>query len=192
MEYYNEISKIKNPFGSSSGRGQISKREIEVLLLLLAPFAPHMSEELWQQLRYLEVGNGKLLTPEVRNLDSLNQEVKKSKIQGQEFRTSNFKNSKFESIHLHPWPSYDSGMLEEDEATIVVQVNGKVRDTFKVPSFAKASEGKQSSSGDRRDKDQSYVDKKARESQRIKKYLEGKTVKKVVYVEGKIINFVIE
>ena len=151
MEYYNEISKIKNPFGPSSGRGQISKREIEVLLLLLAPFTPHMTEELWERIKNHESG----------------------------IKEGNH-NSCFmlhASIHVHSWPSYDPRMLEEDEATIVVQVDGKVRDTIKNQKS--------------KIKDQSEIESRARESERVKKYLEGKKVKKVVYVEGKIINFVI-
>ncbi|MDO8460855.1 MAG: leucine--tRNA ligase [bacterium] len=190
MEYYNSLHAFYTKYKI------LDTIYCKTLILLLAPFAPHMSEELWQHFRSLEVRNGKLLTPEVRNLESLNQEVKTSRTQGQEFRTSNFKNSKFESIHLHPWPSYDPKMLKEDEVTIVVQVNGKVRDTFKVSSFAKASEDKQRSilrqSSGRAIKDQRYVEERAKESERVKKYLEGKIVKKVVYVEGKIINFVIE
>ena len=39
---------------------------------------------------------------------------------------------------------------------------------------------------------QSYIEKMARESERVKKYLDGKTIRKVVYVEGKIINFVVD
>ena len=61
---------------------------------------------------------------------------------------------------------------------IVVQVNGKVRDTMEVQSS--------------KFKVKSYIEELARKSKRVGKYLEGKEIKKVVYVEGKIINFVTE
>ena len=86
--------------------------------------------------------------------------------------------SLFNSIHTQPWPTYDPKYLVEDEVTIVVQVNGKVRDSFQVQS-AKC-------------KVQSFIKEEARRREKVKKYLDGKSVRKVIYVEGKIINFVTE
>ncbi|MBI2430517.1 MAG: class I tRNA ligase family protein, partial [Candidatus Levybacteria bacterium] len=126
MEYYNFLSKQKT----------VSFEEAKVFLLLLAPFAPHMTEELYQR------------------------------IAGKE-----------DSIHTHPWPTYDPKMLEEDEVTIVVQINGKVRDTIRNQRS--------------KIKDQKDVEQLAGESEKVKKYLAGKKIEKVVYVEGKIISFVV-
>ena len=154
MEWYNYISKIKD---------QISKIEAENFLKLLAPFAPHMAEELWARVsrgeRVPRVSRGKGVSPRGTRHTFTTRDT-------------------FSSIHLQSWPKYDPKFLEEDEVTIVVQVNGKVRETIKVES------GKL--------KVESYVEKLARKSEKVIKYLQGKETKKVVYVEGKIINFVAE
>lgn len=81
------------------------------------------------------------------------------------------------SVHTSKWPNFSPKYLEENEATIVVQVNGKVRDTLRVESSKL--------------KDESWVTEKAKESTRIKQHFEGKIVKKVIYVHGKILNFVL-
>jgi len=127
MEYYNFLSKQKS----------VSKEEIKTILLLLAPFAPHITEELYQR----------------------------------------FKNKSNKSIHTHSWPDYDLRYLEEKEVTIAIQVNGKLRDTLSI-SFEKIE-------------DQQIVEKIAKKSQKIKKYLTNRKIKKVVYVKGRVINFVV-
>jgi len=58
---------------------------------------------------------------------------------------------------------------------LVVQVNGKVRDKIKVPS----------------DITEQLAEKKARASAKVTKYLDGQTVKNVIFVPGRLINFVI-
>ncbi len=69
-----------------------------------------------------------------------------------------------------PWPSYDPALMEEEEATVVVQINGKVRDKIKIP----------------RDLPREEVKKRVHSSERVRKFLEGKEVVKEVYVPGKI------
>ena len=132
MEYYNSLNSYYTKYKI------LNTKYCKTLVLLLAPFAPHMTEELWQQF---------------------------------------FRNSKFQSIHLQPWPKYDSKYLEEDEVIIAVQINGKVRDTIGVQS--------------EKLKVRSVVEQLARQSDKIKKYLEGKIIRRIIYVEGKVINFVI-
>ncbi|MDD3647260.1 MAG: leucine--tRNA ligase [Candidatus Dojkabacteria bacterium] len=78
------------------------------------------------------------------------------------------------SVHQQSWPAYDKDLIKEDEVEIAVQINGKLRDTIKIQSGASEEE----------------VEKLVKESERVKKYLTGK-VKKVIFVENKIINFVI-
>lgn len=143
MEYYNGLTKHEN----------VDKKYIQTLLLLLAPFAPHMTEELWQN----------VILREAKDLDSS--------------PTQRGQNDKFQSIHTHPYPTFDPALLVKDTVTIVVQVNGKVRDNISVQS-AKL-------------KVQSEVEELAKKSEKVSKYLEGKTIRKVIYVPGKIINFVI-
>ena len=79
------------------------------------------------------------------------------------------------SIHLEKWPEYDSKHLIEDEIPIVVQVNGKLRDTLRLRSGQAQNE----------------IEEQVRKSEKISKYLEGQTIKKVIYVEGKLLNFVV-
>lgn len=117
----------------------LRKEDLKTFLVLLAPFAPHMTEELYQRL-----GAGI---------------------------------SNFSSVHLGPWPKYDNKFLKEEEVTIAVQVNGKVRDTIKVKSLDL--------------KVQSTVEHFASLSANVKKHLIGKKIKKVIYVKGRIINFVV-
>lgn len=126
MEWLNHLSRKET----------ISIEEYKTMLLLLAPLAPHIAEELFQILQ----------------------------------------NSKSDSVHLQEWPMYDEKYLVEDEVTIVVQVNGKVRENLRISKSEVRS--------------QKFVEDKAVESEKVKGYLEGKTVKNVIYIEGKLLNFV--
>ncbi|MBI1982388.1 MAG: leucine--tRNA ligase [Candidatus Levybacteria bacterium] len=158
-----------------SNKKGLNKADLKNFLLTLAPFAPHMTEELWQQIRRFEVRGEKL---ELDSLNSRNRDIRRSNFQDQDNPISHFKDSVFESIHLQPWPVYDPKFLQEEEAMIVIQVNGKVRDGIKIKS--------------EKLKIKNEIEKMAKKSERVRKYLEGKKVKQVVYVEGKIMNFVTE
>ncbi len=72
------------------------------------------------------------------------------------------------------WPSYEEAALKEDVINMVVQVNGKVRDQLQVPAGAGEEE----------------VKRLALASERVRRHLEGKEIKKVVFVPGRLINFV--
>ena len=72
---------------------------------------------------------------------------------------------------------FDNKYLEEDEVIIVVQVNGKVRDNFVI--------------GKDLVNNKDVVEKMAKESEKVQKFLIGKTVKKTVYIPGKIISVVV-
>ena len=104
------------------------------LLLLLSPFAPHLTEELWHA-----IGNKTFILNE-------------------------------------PWPSYDPAMIQEDEITIVVQVNGKMRDTLKVPA----------------DSSENDIKQKAAASDKVIKFTEGKQLLKTIYVPRKLVNIVVK
>jgi leucyl-tRNA synthetase len=118
-----------------SAKEKISQQEYEAFLKLLAPFAPHITEEIWHEI-----------------------------------------DSNAESIHLQEWPKADLKYLIEEDISVVVQVNGKLRDMIQIKSAEV--------------KNQSEVERRARKSEKVLRHLDGKEVKKVVYVEGKIINFV--
>jgi leucyl-tRNA synthetase len=107
---------------------------IQTMLVLMAPFTPHVAEELWERI-------------------------------GGSY-----------SIHNQPWPAFNPEIAKEDEITLVVQVNGKVRDRIMVPA------------------DISEEDAKARAlaSEAVKKYIDGNPPKKVVYVAGRgMVNIVV-
>jgi leucyl-tRNA synthetase len=106
---------------------------IVTLVKLIAPFAPHIADELWQQLGHSE------------------------------------------SIHLQPWPELDESALVADEITLVIQIMGKTRGTIQVPA----------------DSDKAALEQYARESEVAQRYIAGKTVKKVIVVPGKLVNFVV-
>ena len=119
----------------SDQNGNLSLDLLKIFLLLLAPYAPHIAEELWE------------------------------------------KNRGAFSIHQQPWPTFDSKYIKEDQITIIIQVNGKLRDTLQL----------QADTG----KEKSEIEKLAKENEKIKKYLEGQTVKKIIFVPGKLMNFVV-
>ncbi len=115
---------------------QTSKEEYDTFLKLLAPFAPHITEELY-------------------HLNDLSAN----------------------SIHLDNWPTIQSKYLIEEELRIVVQVNGRLRDTIITQNTNL--------------KNQNLIEEEAKKCVNVQKYLEGQAIKKVIYVEGKLINFVI-
>lgn len=120
----------------------VTKEDVKIFLKLLAPFAPHITEELWQQ------------------------------IKGQR---SKIKSQKFESIHRQPWPKYDPKLLREERYNLIIQVNGRVRDKIEVASDISEQE----------------VSKMALSQERIKRWVSGKAPKKIVFVPGRLINFVV-
>ncbi len=132
MELINEIygSEVKGREDELSKR--LMREAIETTILLLSPFVPHLSEELWK-----ELGN-----------------------EG--------------SVLLRTWPEYDPEAVQEDEVLIVVQVNGKLRDRITVP----ASYGEEE------------VKHWALKSERIRKLVEGKTIRRVIFVPNKLVNLV--
>lgn len=80
------------------------------------------------------------------------------------------------TLAYEPWPEYNEEYLKEDTLEIVLQINGKVRGTIKINSDTA--------------KDKDALQKAALESEAIKKRIEGKTVKKVIVVPGKLVNIV--
>jgi leucyl-tRNA synthetase len=105
---------------------------LETLALMLAPLAPYLSQEIWE-----ELGN-----------------------QGPVFR--------------QPWPAYNPELAREDEAEIVVQVNGKVRGRIAAPFGAAAQE----------------LERRALADEKVRAAIAGKTVVKVVAVPDKLLNIV--
>ncbi|MBU2632296.1 leucine--tRNA ligase [Patescibacteria group bacterium] len=146
FSYNTAIAKLMELYNFTATRERVGIDFAISYLKLLAPFAPHITEDLFQ--RFTNKNN-----------------------------QSSIINNQFNSIHLSKWPEHNPKFLEEDEVLIVVQVNGKIRETLKVKS--------------EKSKDKGFIEKKAKESKKVQSFLKGK-VKRVVYIPGKIFNFVIE
>ena len=81
-----------------------------------------------------------------------------------------------ESICKQSWPTYDPVLIIETEVTIAVQVNGKLRDTIVVPADAAEEQ----------------IRAKALASDKVKHFIEGKQVIKLIVVPGKLVNIVVK
>jgi leucyl-tRNA synthetase len=81
-----------------------------------------------------------------------------------------------ESLAYAPWPTFDPALLKDDEIEVPVQINGKLRGRITVPAEA----------------DRSALEAAARKDEKIAPLLAGRTVKKVIVVPGKLVNFVVE
>jgi leucyl-tRNA synthetase len=80
------------------------------------------------------------------------------------------------SVHAQPWPDVDREMMEKDEITLIVQVNGKLRDRIVVPVDISKEE----------------AEKTALVSEGAAPYLEGKEIRKVIVVPGRLVNIVVQ
>jgi leucyl-tRNA synthetase len=109
-------------------------KTFETLVLLLAPMAPHMGEELWAMMEKQE-----------------------------------------KTVNDVAWPVYDEKALQLANASIVVQVNGKLRGKFDVPVDCPEAELKEIVLAD----------------EKIKAHLEGKEIKRFIIVPNKIVNIVV-
>lgn len=130
MELTNELYKVKAKDGFVAS--QSWEFAISSLLKLLAPFAPHISEELWH-----ELGNK-------------------------------------QSIHTSQWPTHDEKYLVSNKITVVVQVNGKLRAQLEIEPGS----------------DQAKVETSAMADENVKKHT-ASGVKKTIFVQDKLINFVV-
>ncbi|MFM7407180.1 MAG: leucine--tRNA ligase, partial [Cuspidothrix sp.] len=129
-----ELMKLSNALTDANVKNSpIYAEGILTLVIMLAPFAPHIADELWHLL-----GN-----------------------KG--------------TVHTQVWPSFDPAALIADEITLVIQIMGKTRGSIQVPSQL----------------DKVELEKYARESEVAQRYIEGKEVKKVIVVPGKLVNFVL-
>ncbi len=129
MELMNEMSRVKQAgaFGSPAWQ-----EAAEIYLKMLAPVAPHISEEIWS-------------------------------LMGKPY-----------SIHTQAWPAVDEDAAAEDEITLVVQVNGKLRDRINLPVTVSEAEAK----------------KAALSSESVQRSLDGRTPRQVIYVPGRLVNIV--
>jgi leucyl-tRNA synthetase len=124
MEYVNVLREV----------GHGTRGALRPLVILLAPYAPHLAEELWTVLG----GSGR-------------------------------------SVFDERWPSYDERLATAGDVEIAVQVNGKLRSRLTVP----------------RGSAQDDVVARALADDAVKRFVDGKPVKKVVYVQDRLVNLVV-
>ena len=127
MECLNEMSGHHHAHGVTEGLAEA----IRTFVLLLAPFAPHIAEELWARL-------------------------------GGSY-----------SVHQQPWPAWDEALAAEETITLVVQVDGRVRDKMTVPAGIGEAEARAL----------------ALECDPVRR-LDGRSVARVIHVPGRLVNVV--
>jgi leucyl-tRNA synthetase len=128
MELVNKIYS----YPQESDQGILAKA-IETVIVLLAPFTPHITEEMWRMAGHND------------------------------------------SVHQQNWPEYDESALVLDQIEIVLQINGKVREKLVVPAQVTRAE----------------MESLAVENDKVKSLIEGKTIRKVIAVPGKLVNIVV-
>lgn len=134
IEFVNVATKVaEGSGGGNSAAASLTADQMERFALVMAPFTPHFSEELWSKLGHADV------------------------------------------IAYEPWPTFDQAMLTEDSVEIAVQILGKVRGKITVPANADAK----------------TLEAAALNDDKIKAQLDGKAVKKVIVVPGRLVNIVV-
>jgi leucyl-tRNA synthetase len=131
MEFTNYLDDVRTKGSVSSAKW---KSAMETLMLLIAPTAPHMAEELWTTT-------------------------------GHQY-----------SIHNQKWPAWSENLTQVEQVTLVIQVNGKLRDRFPVSVNISEEEAK----------------KLAFNSPKVKPHVEGKQIVNAIYVPGKLVNLVVK
>jgi leucyl-tRNA synthetase len=81
-----------------------------------------------------------------------------------------------ESVHISRWPSFDLELIKEELITIVLQVNGKVRSQVEAPADASQDE----------------ISRLAQQDEKILAHLKDHELVRLVYVPGKLVNFVVK
>ena len=128
MSFRNVLKSVPEAAGSD-----VWQKCLEGMLLMLAPIAPHITEELWQKIK-----------PDSG------------------------------SIHQQAWPEFNEDLAAEDLITLVVQVNGKVRDRLEMPAGTSKEEAEQS----------------ALAAPKAQSYLEGRQISKIIVVPERLVNIV--
>ncbi len=109
------------------------RRALETMMQLLAPFAPHITEELWQQTGHTS------------------------------------------SIHSTDWPVYNEALTQDEAFTLVMQVNGKVRERIEVPADISEQE----------------VRELVVSNPKVATFIGESTIQKIIYIPGRLVNVVV-
>ncbi len=134
MKFNTAIAQMMTLVNELSAAPQVTRAELETLLKLLCPVAPHICEEMWQNLGHAE------------------------------------------AIHHAAWPTWDETALVKQEVEIAVQVNGKVRGRIMIPADLSKADAETQLPG----------------NPEVQKIIGGKQIVKVVFVPGRLLNFVVK
>ncbi|MBE6740990.1 MAG: leucine--tRNA ligase [Ruminococcaceae bacterium] len=132
MKFNTAIAAVMTLLNQIYDKGSVNRAELKDLLLIVNPFAPHVTEEIWQNMNF-----GGMLN------------------QAQ-------------------WPTFDEAKTVDDTVEIVLQVMGKVRSRIVIPVDMAKDE----------------VIALAKQDEKIKELIDGKQIKKEIYVPGKLVNIV--
>jgi len=132
MAFTNELYKFKGDKVVWDSAGW--RFALETLVQLLAPFVPHIAEEMWQELGHKT------------------------------------------SVHISNWPLWDEELVKDETITLAVQVNGKLRSEIMVPA----------------DIDEESAIEAAKSDAKTNEYLMDKTIKKAIYVPGRLVSLVVD
>jgi len=134
LNYNTAVSAMMILLNEMEKQEKLSINDYEIFVKLLAPFAPHMAEEIWREV----LGNKK-------------------------------------SIHISNWPKYDPKKIKDDKFTLVIQINGRVRDSVEVKAGISQKE----------------AEKLVLAREKVREYLQGAKPKKIVFVPGQLISIVV-
>jgi leucyl-tRNA synthetase len=133
LQYNTAIAAMMEYVNAVKEQGAVSREQVTPLIVMLAPYAPHIAEELW------ELVGGK------------------------------------RSVFEERWPAYDERLASAGDVEIAVQVNGKLRSRLTVP----------------RGMGQSEVVERVLADEAVKKFVDGNVLKKVIYVQDRLVNLVV-
>lgn len=133
MELTNAVYAYREKVAAPDQNPLVLAEAIELALTCIAPFTPHVAEELWHRL------------------------------------------GRQESIHRQPWPEFDPDAVVSDTIEVVVQVSGKVRDRLEVPVGISRAD----------------LEQQALALPKVQQFTDGKAVRKVIVVPGKLVNIVV-
>ncbi|HEY4176354.1 MAG TPA: leucine--tRNA ligase [Kofleriaceae bacterium] len=133
LKFNTAISEMMVFVNEATKAPAIPKAWFEMFVTILAPFAPHLAEEMWQRLGHRE------------------------------------------SITYAPWPQFDEAKLTKDVMVIAVQVMGKLRGQIEVPL----------------DATEATILAAAKADEKVVSFLEGKPIKREIYVKGRLVNLVV-
>ncbi|PIT93126.1 MAG: hypothetical protein COU06_01715 [Candidatus Harrisonbacteria bacterium CG10_big_fil_rev_8_21_14_0_10_38_8] len=130
MSFNTAISSLMVLVNQMSEEKEVSEKTWKLFLLILAPFAPHITEELWLEKK---------------------------------------------SIHIQPWPTHDEALAKDETFELVIQVNSKLRGKVQVDKGISKQK----------------AEELARSNEQAKKWLEGKEVKRVIFIKDRLINLIV-